>query len=68
MADAILRIRQVKSSNGANPAQRDTLRTLGLRGINSSTERPDHPTVRGMIRAVDHLVDFEITTGKAKDG
>jgi large subunit ribosomal protein L30 len=58
MADT-LRITQVKSANGANPAQRDTLRTLGLRRIGSSTERPDHPTVRGMIRTVDHLVDVE---------
>ena len=58
MADT-LRITQVKSANGANPAQRDTLRTLGLRRIGSTTERPDHPTVRGMIRTVDHLVDVE---------
>jgi large subunit ribosomal protein L30 len=58
MADT-LRIRQVKSANGANPAQRDTLRTLGLRRIGSTTERPDHPTVRGMIQTVRHLVDVE---------
>jgi large subunit ribosomal protein L30 len=54
-----LRIRQVKSANGANPAQRDTLRTLGLRRIGSTTERPDHPTVRGMIRTVEHLIAVE---------
>ncbi len=54
-----LRIKLVKSSNGANPAQRDTLRTLGLRRIGSTTERPDHPTLRGMIRTVQHLVDVE---------
>ena len=54
-----LRIKLIKSSNGANPAQRDTLRTLGLRRIGSSTERPDHPTVRGMIRTVRHLVDVD---------
>jgi large subunit ribosomal protein L30 len=54
-----LRITQVKSSNGANPDQRDTLRTLGLRRIGATTERPDHPTVRGMIRTVSHLVNVE---------
>jgi large subunit ribosomal protein L30 len=51
-----LRIEQVKSSNGANPAQRDTLRTLGLHGIGTATVRQDGPAVRGMVRAVSHLV------------
>ena len=37
MAD-MLRITQVKSKNGANPHQRDTLRTLGLRRIGSRTD------------------------------
>ena len=32
----MLVIRQVKSSNGANGTQRDTLRSLGLRGINKT--------------------------------
>ena len=54
---SILRIKQVKSSNGANPAQRDTLRTLGLRGIGSSTERPDEPVFRGLVATVGHLVE-----------
>ena len=63
-----LRITQVKSSNGANPQQRETLRTLGLRRIGSTTERPEHPTVLGMIRTVDHLVVVEPQSGSAGDG
>jgi large subunit ribosomal protein L30 len=63
-----LRITQVRSSNGANPDQRDTLRTLGLRRIGSTTERPDHPTVRGMIRTVHHLVTVESQGGAKHDG
>jgi large subunit ribosomal protein L30 len=63
-----LRITQVKSSNGASPQQRDTLRTLGLRRIGASTERPDHPAVRGMIRTVNHLVAVETPTGAGGDG
>jgi large subunit ribosomal protein L30 len=52
----MLRIKQVKSANGANPAQRDTLRTLGLHGIGTVVERPDRPEFRGMVRTVAHLV------------
>ena len=63
-----LRITQVKSSNGANPDQRDTLRTLGLRRIGSTTDRPDHPTVRGMIRTVHHLVTVEDQSEAERDG
>jgi large subunit ribosomal protein L30 len=65
---AQLRITQVKSSNGAKPQQRNTLRTLGLRRIGAVTERPDHPTVQGMIRTVHHLVTVERQTGSANDG
>ena len=63
-----VRITRIKSSNGANPAQRDTLRTLGLRRIGSTTERPDDPTVQGMIRAVQHLVAVENEAGSKRDG
>ena len=51
-----LRITQFKSANGANPRQRDTLRTLGLGKIGRTTERPDDPAVRGAVHAVRHLV------------
>jgi large subunit ribosomal protein L30 len=52
-------IRQVKSSNGANARQRDTLRSLGLRGINKTVEREDSPQLRGMVHAVRHLVEVQ---------
>jgi large subunit ribosomal protein L30 len=54
---ATLQITQIKSSNGSNPKQRDTLRTLGLGKIGRSTQREDHPTVRGLIQSVRHLVE-----------
>jgi large subunit ribosomal protein L30 len=54
-----LLITQVKSSNGANGRQLDTLRSLGLRGIHKSVERPDSPQLRGMLHAVRHLVNVE---------
>ncbi|MBA2514279.1 MAG: 50S ribosomal protein L30 [Solirubrobacterales bacterium] len=52
-------VTQVKSANGTNGRQRDTLRTLGLRKIGHTIERPDSPQVRGMVHAVRHLVTFE---------
>jgi large subunit ribosomal protein L30 len=54
---ATLRITQVKSINGANPSQRATLQTLGLGKIGRSSERDDHPTVRGLVHSVRHLVE-----------
>ena len=54
-----LLITQVKSANGANGKQRDTLRSLGLRGINKSVERPDTPQLRGMVHCVRHLIVVE---------
>jgi large subunit ribosomal protein L30 len=54
-----LLITQVKSANGTNSRQRDTLRSIGLRGIGKSVERPDSPQLRGMVHAVRHLVTVE---------
>jgi large subunit ribosomal protein L30 len=58
MADT-LRIRQVRSPNGASRKQRDTLRSLGLGRIGKSTERPDDPTVQGQLQTVGHLVEVQ---------
>jgi len=60
MADVV--IKQVRSTQGANGRQRDTLRSLKLGGIGKSASFADSPNLRGMIRVVDHLV--EVTTGK----
>jgi large subunit ribosomal protein L30 len=54
-----LRITQFKSANGANPAQRDTLRTLGLGKIGNTTERPASDSVRGAVYRIRHLVKVE---------
>ena len=56
---ATLTITQVKSSNGSSRKQHETLRTLGLGKIGRSTEREDHPTVRGLIHSVQHLVKVD---------
>jgi large subunit ribosomal protein L30 len=54
---ATLLITQVRSANGSNRKQRESLRTLGLGKIGRTAEREDHPTVRGLIDSVRHLVD-----------
>jgi len=52
-------IKQVRSANGTNSRQRDTLRSLGLRKIGSIVERPDSPQLRGMVHSVRHLIVVE---------
>jgi large subunit ribosomal protein L30 len=52
-------IKQVRSANGSNAKQRDTLRSLGLRKIGSTVEKPDSPQLRGMVHSVRHLVTVE---------
>jgi large subunit ribosomal protein L30 len=54
-----LTITQVKSANGSSRKQNDTLKTLGLGKIGRSVEREDHPTVRGLIHSVQHLVKVD---------
>jgi large subunit ribosomal protein L30 len=54
---AKLLITQVKSSNGSSRKQYESLKTLGLGKIGRSTEREDHPTVRGLIHSIRHLVE-----------
>ena len=52
-------IKQVRSANGSNAKQRDTLRSLGLRRIGHIVEREDSPALRGMVHAVRHLIVVE---------
>ena len=54
-----LRIRQVRSGNGAPADQRRTLRALGLRHHQDEVEQVDNPAIRGMLRKVSHLVEIE---------
>ena len=44
---------------GQTPKARETVRSLGLKKINSSTEREINPMIQGMLNKVEHLVDIE---------
>ena len=54
-----MRVTQVKSKNGSNKQQLDTLRSLGLRRIGHTVEIKDTPQARGMVHRVRHLVRIE---------
>jgi large subunit ribosomal protein L30 len=55
MAD--VQIKQVRSANGASPSQRETLRSLKLGRIGSSSTHSDNEQLQGMLRVVGHLVE-----------
>jgi large subunit ribosomal protein L30 len=41
---------------------------LGLRKLNSTVERPDNPSIRGMVAKIHHLVRVEeIPAGAASE-
>jgi large subunit ribosomal protein L30 len=54
-----VKIKQVKSTSGSNPKQRDTLRSLRLGKIGRVSEMEDGAVLRGMIARVSHLVEVE---------
>ena len=54
-----MKLTQVKSAIGQNPANRGTLRALGLGKIGRSAEHKESPEIAGMLRKVAHLVKVE---------
>ncbi|GGH71631.1 large subunit ribosomal protein L30 [Paenibacillus sp. JGP012] len=56
---AKLEITLVRSLIGRPETQRTTVKTLGLRKINSKVIQNDNPAIRGMINKVSHLVSVK---------
>jgi large subunit ribosomal protein L30 len=56
---AELVVTQVRSSIGAKPKHRGTLRALGLGRIGKSNTLPDRPEIRGMIAKVPHMITVD---------
>jgi large subunit ribosomal protein L30 len=54
-----VKLTQVKSSIGQNPANRGTLRSLGLGRIGKTNEVKDSPELQGKLRKVAHLIRVE---------
>ena len=71
---ARLRVTQVRSAVDRGARQRGTIRALGIKRVGDSVEHADRPEIRGMIRAVRHLVtveeldDARSSSGSRKEG
>ena len=56
---SMLKITQVRSKIGYKPKARATLEALGLRKIRQTVELPDNPSIRGMIKKIEYLLNVE---------
>ncbi len=56
---AKLKVTYKKSSIGYSQDQKDTVKALGLRKLNSVATHNDTPAIRGMLFKVRHLVEVE---------
>ena len=52
-----IKIKLVRSPIGYNEDQKRTVKALGLTRMHQVVERPDNPAIRGMVNAVQHLVE-----------
>jgi large subunit ribosomal protein L30 len=66
-SQSTVRVRQIRSGIGFNKKQKATLRALGLERIGRVRELRDHPSVRGMVASIPHLVVIE-GEGDREDG
>jgi len=64
---ADLKVTQTRSTIGAKPKQRGTIRALGLGRIGQTNTLPDRPEIRGMLARVPHLVSVETVTAEKDD-
>ncbi|MBD5309776.1 MAG: 50S ribosomal protein L30 [Muribaculaceae bacterium] len=54
---AQIAIKQIKSRINCPAVQKRTLDALGLRKMNHTVVKEDCPSIRGMVKAVSHLVE-----------
>ena len=51
-----VKVQLIRSPIGTKESHRATVRGLGLRGVNSTSELQDTAAVRGMINKISYLV------------
>ena len=56
---AKLKVTLTRSLIGRPQTQRDTVKAMGLKKLNSSVELPDNAAIRGQIHKVEHLITVE---------
>ncbi|MBO1305816.1 50S ribosomal protein L30 [Enterococcus sp. 669A] len=56
---AELKITLRRSVIGRPQNQRDTVKALGLRKLNSTVVKPSNEAIKGMVNTISHLVDVE---------
>ena len=56
---AELKITLKRSIIGRPQNQRDTVKGLGLKKMNSTVVKPANDAIKGMVNTVSHLVDVE---------
>ena len=54
-----VKITLIKSTIGQKPAKVATVRSLGLKKLNSSVVQEENDAIKGMIATVSHLVQVE---------
>jgi large subunit ribosomal protein L30 len=63
----MLRITLVRSTIGRPADQGRTVASLGLRKLHATVERPDTPSIRGMVEKIRHLVRVEEVPAEESD-
>ena len=61
-----IRVTQKRSTIGQSKRQRDIVKGLGLRRINHTVVLRDTPAIRGMVTAVQHLLEVQVEAGEAE--
>jgi large subunit ribosomal protein L30 len=59
-----LKVKQIKSVIGRIENQKRTIKALGLGKLHKTVVHNDSPSIRGMIKAVQHLVEVEEVDGE----
>lgn len=55
----MLRIKLIRSKIGRIEKHKKTVEALGLRKVGQVVEKEDNPAIRGMINAVDFMLEVE---------
>ena len=58
-------VTQVRSTIGAKPKVRESVRSLGLKRIHHSVVVDDSPVVRGYLKSASHLIAVEAAPASA---